>query len=85
METRHWFFDELAHAGSEHLDPECVATYDRKAASDVAEEVALLCDLGPNERSTLVDLDAGTGTLALAVAPHCRRVVAVDVSRHAPN
>jgi ubiquinone/menaquinone biosynthesis C-methylase UbiE len=33
-----------------------------------------------NGQSTLVDLGAGTGALALAAAPHCRRVVAVDAS-----
>jgi len=81
MYTRRWFFDELAHAGREHLDPHYAAAYDGKAGTDVVEEVALLRDLGLNERSMLVDLGAGTGTLALAAAPHCRRVVAVDVSR----
>lgn len=80
METSGWLFDELGHAGREHLDPEYVAAYDCKAGSDAAEEVALLRAVGLNERSTLVDLGSGTGTLALAVAPHCRRVVAVDVS-----
>lgn len=75
-------FDELAHAGHEHLDPAYVAGYDRKAGfdADAAEEVRLLRDLGLDERSELVDLGAGTGTLALAAAPACRRVVAVDVS-----
>ena len=80
METSRWFFDELAHAGREHLDHDYAAAYDRKADTDVAAEVVLLRDLGLNDRSTLVDLGAGTGTLALAFAPHCRRVVAVEVS-----
>jgi ubiquinone/menaquinone biosynthesis C-methylase UbiE len=82
METRDWFFDELAHAGREHVDADYVAAYDRKADSDAvaAEEVALLRNLGLNGRSTLVDLGAGTGALALAAAPHCQRVVAVDAS-----
>ncbi len=74
--------DELAHAGKEHRDPGDVARYDRKAGfdADVEEEVTLLRGLGLDERSTLVDLGAGTGTLALAAAAMCRRVVAVDVS-----
>jgi ubiquinone/menaquinone biosynthesis C-methylase UbiE len=75
-----WFPDELAHAGSEHLDPDYVEGYDDKAATDPDEDVILLRDLGLNESTTLVDLGAGTGTFALAAAPFCRRVVAADVS-----
>jgi ubiquinone/menaquinone biosynthesis C-methylase UbiE len=75
-----WFFEERAHAGDEHLDPGYVASYDRKAATDPAEDLVLLRDLGLHETSTLVDLGAGTGALALAAAPYCRRVVAVDIS-----
>jgi SAM-dependent methyltransferase len=75
-----WLFDELAHAGAEHLDGELVAAYDRKAGTDPSEDIAALRDLGLDSTKTLVDLGAGTGTFALAVAPLCRRVVAVDVS-----
>ncbi|HWE63412.1 MAG TPA: class I SAM-dependent methyltransferase [Chloroflexota bacterium] len=75
-----WLFDEHAHAGDEHLDAQYVATYDRKAGVDPAEDLALLRDLGMDGSSSLIDLGAGTGTLALAAAPLCRRVVAVDVS-----
>lgn len=75
-----WYLDELAHAGSEHLDPEYVPGYDRKAAADPTAELNLLRELGLNETHTLVDMGAGTGTFALAAAPFCRRVIAVDVS-----
>ncbi len=75
-----WLLDELAHAGDEHLDPAYVTTYDCKAAADPSDELARLRDAGLDETGTLVDLGAGTGTLALAAAPLCRRVVAVDVS-----
>jgi ubiquinone/menaquinone biosynthesis C-methylase UbiE len=77
-----WLLDELAHAGAEHLDRDYVAGYDRKAGPyvDVGEEVALLQRMGLDETGTLVDLGAGTGAVALAAAPSCRRVVAVDVS-----
>ena len=75
-----WVFDESAHAGAEHLDPSYVASYDRKALVDPAEDLALLRELGLDETSTVVDLGAGTGAFALAAAPLCRRVVAVDVS-----
>jgi ubiquinone/menaquinone biosynthesis C-methylase UbiE len=80
MATDAWTFDELAHAGEEHLDPEYVATYDRKAAVDPAEDLALLRSQGLSATSTLVDLGAGAGAFALAAAPFCQRIVAVDVS-----
>jgi SAM-dependent methyltransferase len=80
MTPLRWYLDELAHAGPEHLDGAYVATYDRKAGTDWREELTLLRHFGLNETSTLVDLGAGTGALALAAAPLCRRVVAVDVS-----
>ena len=80
MVTPSWFLDELAHAGGEHLDPGYVPGYDRKAGTDLADDLDALRDLGLNETHTLVDLGAGTGTFALAAAPLCRRVIAVDVS-----
>jgi ubiquinone/menaquinone biosynthesis C-methylase UbiE len=75
-----WYLDEFAHAGPEHLDEVYVEGYDRKAGTDWEAEVAHLRELGLDETMTLVDLGAGTGGLALAAAPFCRRVVAVDVS-----
>lgn len=79
-QTTDRLFDEFAHAGYEHLDPAYVAAYDRKAGTDPTEDIALLRELGLGAQSTLVDLGAGTGTLAVAAAPLCRRVFAVDVS-----
>ena len=76
-----WYPEESIRAGDEHLDPGYVATYDAKAQTDPADDVTLLRTRGLNETSTLIDLGAGTGTLALAAAPFCRRVIAVDVSR----
>jgi SAM-dependent methyltransferase len=75
-----WFLNELIHAGSEHLDSDYVARYDDKAVVDPAEDLDVLRTLGLNERHTFVDFGAGTGTFALAAAPLCRRVIAIDVS-----
>jgi SAM-dependent methyltransferase len=75
-----WWPDERAHAGDEHLDPAYVVTYDTKSATDPTEDVQLLRGLGLGATSVVVDLGAGTGTFALAIAPYCRRVVAVDIS-----
>jgi ubiquinone/menaquinone biosynthesis C-methylase UbiE len=75
-----WYLDEFVNAGPEHLDAAYVASYDRKAGTDWAAELAHLRGLGLGASSTLVDLGAGTGGLALAAAPLSGRVVAVDVS-----
>jgi len=75
-----WTFDELAHAGPEHLDPAYVAGYDRKSGDDPVDDVAVLRSLGLAPTGTVVDLGAGTGRFTRAVALHCARVVAVDVS-----
>lgn len=75
-----WFPNELITAGPEHLDPGYVAGYEQKAGPEWQADLALLRELGLDETSTLVDLGAGTGSLAIAAAPLCRRVVAVDVS-----
>jgi SAM-dependent methyltransferase len=80
MQRPDWQIDELAHAGEEHLDPTYVTGYDRKSATDHTEDLVTLRELGLNARSVVVDLGAGTGSFALAVAPLCARVVAVDVS-----
>jgi ubiquinone/menaquinone biosynthesis C-methylase UbiE len=84
--------DELAHAGPEHLDAGFVAGYERKAGyvdADGAErrdgtspddEVEVLRAHGLRRTATVVDLGAGTGRFAFAAAPHCQRVIAVDVS-----
>lgn len=75
-----WVPDELAYAGGEHRDPSFVAGYDAKTGFDVAPDIELLQRVGLGSGSTLVDLGAGTGLLAAAAAPHCRRVIAVDPS-----
>ena len=75
-----WELDELSHAGQEHLDAAYVAGYDQKSPTDWSEDVAELQKLGIGASSTVVDLGAGTGTFAEAIAPHVQRIVAVDVS-----
>ena len=76
-----WTLDELAHAGPEHLDAGYVAAYDEKSRTDWGEDVAALRALGIGPTSTVVDLGAGTGGFADAIAPYVARVIAVDVSK----
>ncbi len=75
-----WRLDEVAHAGPEHLDADYVVAYDKKSPTDWSEDVSTLLALGVGASSTVVDLGAGTGTFARAIAPQVARVVAVDVS-----
>ena len=75
-----WRIDELIYAGEEHLDPDYVAGYDQKSAVDPANDIEILKSHGLDSGSVVVDMGAGTGVFACAIAPHCRRVVAVDVS-----
>jgi ubiquinone/menaquinone biosynthesis C-methylase UbiE len=75
-----WLLDEQASAGRENLDAVHVSRYDAKMDGDALSEVGLLQRLGLDASSTVLDLGAGTGQFALAVAPVCSRVVAVDVS-----
>jgi SAM-dependent methyltransferase len=72
--------DELAHAGAEHLDAGSVQRYDRKAGTDFSDDVADLRWHGLDDEATVIDMGAGTGGFALAAAPVCARVIAVDVS-----
>ncbi len=76
-----WWLDERAHAGREHFDEQHARRYDAKMDAQAGEEVGLLQDAGLLDRtSSVVDIGAGSGQFTLAVAPACRRVVAVDVS-----
>jgi ubiquinone/menaquinone biosynthesis C-methylase UbiE len=75
-----WLLDEVGSAGRENLDPAHVARYDEKEDAGAEAEVELLEELGLRADSTVVELGPGTGQFTVAVAPRCRRVVAVDVS-----
>jgi ubiquinone/menaquinone biosynthesis C-methylase UbiE len=75
-----WLLDQVASAGRENLDAVHVSRYDSIEDAGAAEEVALLTRLGLAPDSVVVDVGTGTGQFALAVAPRCARVVAVDVS-----
>jgi ubiquinone/menaquinone biosynthesis C-methylase UbiE len=74
-----WQLDELGRAGPEHRDPAYVSTYDAKSPTDWRDDIETLrTAVGPT--GTVIDLGAGTGAFALALAPHVGRVIAVDVS-----
>ncbi len=70
----------MAVAGRENLDADHVARYDSKEDAGAVDEVELLKTVGLTSSSVVVEFGVGTGQFTLAVAPQCRRVVAVDVS-----
>ncbi|MEA2235020.1 MAG: hypothetical protein QOD83_4836 [Solirubrobacteraceae bacterium] len=76
-----WWLDEREYAGREHFDERHARRYDSKMDARAAEEICLLQEAGVLDRTSLVvDIGAGSGQFALAAAPACRRVVAVDIS-----
>lgn len=76
-----WMIDELAHAGPEHLDPAFIAGYDRKQGfPGAAGDLDVLAGHGVGERSTVLDMGAGTGQFAMAAAHRFEHVIAIDVS-----
>lgn len=75
-----WHLDEQAFTGEEHLDPDYVAAYERKAGFEPTEDVEILRRHGLGRDSVVVDMGAGAGVLVAAVAPLCREVIAVDIS-----
>ena len=77
--TLPWWPNEIQSAGP-YLTSEDVARYDRKANFDPRSEVELLERLGLNESHAVVDFGSGTGTFAVAIAPLCKTVTAVDIA-----
>ncbi|WP_330633356.1 class I SAM-dependent methyltransferase [Halocatena halophila] len=75
-----WTLNEKQHAGEEHFETEAVAQFDEKMPFDPASEIEILEEMGLSKEDTVVDLGTGTGVLPIAIADHCDRVVAVDIS-----
>lgn len=65
--------DEVASAGCENLDAEHVSRYDSKEDAGAADEVLFCRELGLTGESVVVEIGAGTGQFAIAVAPVCAR------------
>jgi SAM-dependent methyltransferase len=73
--------DELLHAGSEHLDAQFIAGFDRKQGyPDPGTDIAAFAAHGLDGTSAVVDFGAGTGQFAIPAARRFGRVIAVDVS-----
>ena len=69
--TPGWLLDEAANAGRENLDVDHVSRYDAKEDAGAADEILVLQRAGLTRESVVVELGAGTGQFAIAVAPAC--------------
>lgn len=79
-----WWLDELAFAGTDHLDADLVRGFDRKQGREpdlaAAVDLDILASHGAVGDATVLDLGAGTGRFAVAAAARVGRVIAVEVS-----
>jgi putative AdoMet-dependent methyltransferase len=74
-----WLFDEVA--GTDFVDPKKAEDYKRRSGpvKDAQNQVILdFLQLTPDQ--TVIDLGTGFGSFAVAAAPYCQKVYAVDVS-----
>lgn len=76
--TRAWWFDESA--GNRWLDAAAAADFDARLSPSAASEREALASAGVAPGSTLIDIGAGTGALAVEAARICGRVIAIDPS-----
>jgi len=82
MEYR-WLYDEHSSQGVNYSDPEVAERYDETHGSlyDPIEQAReMLNQIVLAKDDILVDLAAGTGTLAIEAAKRCKIVYAVDIS-----
>ncbi len=82
MEYR-WLYDEYSARGVNYSDLEVAERYDETYSSlyDPIQQVcATLEQIALAKDDILVDLGAGTGTLAIEAAKRCKIVYAVDIS-----
>lgn len=78
-----WLYDEHSSPGVNYTDPEVAEKYDETHSSlyDPFQAACTTLDqitLGKND--ILIDLSAGTRTLAIEAAKRCKKVYAVDIS-----
>lgn len=83
VESRDWYYNELRHIGWDYDSAEEVRLYDEDFGSDTdrSDEIEeLIQALALTSTSTVLDIGAATGTLAIGLAKLCRQVYAIDIS-----
>lgn len=82
-QTPCWQYNEMQHVGTDYARMEEVQAYDERMRKlrDIDGEIRhALQMLNLQPHHTLLEIGTGTGSLAIAAAGLCRRVVAVDIS-----
>jgi len=82
MEYR-WLYDEHSAPGVNYNDPEVAQKYDETHSSlydPIQQACEMLDRIALAKDEVLLDLAAGTGTLAIEAARRCKMVYAVDIS-----
>jgi len=78
-----WMFDEKKHAGVDYANRDVAKGYDaqhRKFRNFEEEAGKIIRHLNLSPPDCVIDMGCGTGAFALHAAPHCKRVIAVDIS-----
>ncbi len=83
MPGPNWQYNEMRHVGTNYASQAEVQAYDERMRKlrDIDGEIRHALDLlNLQPHQTLLEIGTGTGSLAIAAAKCCRRVVAVDIS-----
>ncbi len=79
-----WYYDEFKQIGVDYTDLEEVQAYDlrmRRLRNIESESNSIIDLLVIKNTDLLLEIGTGTGELALKFSAHCRKVVAIDVSK----
>lgn len=83
-----WYYDEFKQVGVDYTDLEEVRAYDlcMQKLRDIESEFNSIQGLiNIKDTDLLLEIGTGTGELALKFSAHCRKVVAIDVSKKMIN
>jgi putative AdoMet-dependent methyltransferase len=79
-----WYYDELKQVGVDYTDIEEVNAYDlrmQKLRDIETESKSIRQFLKIKNNDLVLEIGTGTGELALNISAHCKRVVAIDISK----
>jgi putative AdoMet-dependent methyltransferase len=79
-----WYYDELKQVGVDYTDIEEVKVYDlhMQKLRDIESESKSIRELIKiKNNDSVLEIGTGTGELALNISAHCKRVVAIDISK----